>query len=160
MGNDPRTSVVDRYHRSHDVRNLFICDGGSMVSSSRGCLPESRSRSARSCSAFSRCSAFHSTFVALLVCEPHQRNFHVVAVSPGTTDVPRLTRDSKLVGLVRVLGKPIDFSSSPDLFDDELPAEDAAASRATRVDHGGTNRDGGSPSARSVARARHGGCVE
>jgi serine/threonine-protein kinase len=79
-------------------------------------------------------AAFHSTFVALLVCEPHQRNFHVVAVSPGKTDVPRLTRDSKLVGLVRVLGKPIDFSSSPDLFDDELPAEDAAASRATRVD--------------------------
>ena len=35
---------------------------------------------------------------------------------------------------MRVLGKPIDFSSSPDLFDDELPAEDAAASRATRVD--------------------------
>jgi len=36
MGNDRRTSVVDRYHRSHDVRNLFICDGSSMVSSSRG----------------------------------------------------------------------------------------------------------------------------
>ena len=36
MGNDPRTSVVDRYHRTHDVRNLFICDGSSMVSSSRG----------------------------------------------------------------------------------------------------------------------------
>ena len=35
-GNDPRTSVVDRCHRSHDVRNLFICDGSSMVSSSRG----------------------------------------------------------------------------------------------------------------------------
>ena len=36
MGNDPRTSVVDRYHRTHDVRNLFICDGSSMVTSSRG----------------------------------------------------------------------------------------------------------------------------
>jgi len=36
MGNDPRTSVVDRYHRAHDVRNLFICDGSSMVTSSRG----------------------------------------------------------------------------------------------------------------------------
>lgn len=36
MGNDPRTSVVDRYHRTHDVPNLFICDGSSMVSSSRG----------------------------------------------------------------------------------------------------------------------------
>jgi choline dehydrogenase-like flavoprotein len=36
MGNDPRTPVVDKYHRSHDVRNLFICDGSSMVTSSRG----------------------------------------------------------------------------------------------------------------------------
>ena len=36
MGNDPRTSVVDRNHRTHDVRNLFICDGSSMVTSGRG----------------------------------------------------------------------------------------------------------------------------
>ncbi|PYS14516.1 MAG: hypothetical protein DMG17_16545, partial [Acidobacteria bacterium] len=25
-----------RYHRTHDVPNLFICDGSSMVTSSRG----------------------------------------------------------------------------------------------------------------------------
>jgi choline dehydrogenase-like flavoprotein len=36
MGNDPRTSVVDRYHRTHDIRNLFLCDGSSLVSSGRG----------------------------------------------------------------------------------------------------------------------------
>lgn len=36
MGNDPRSSVVDRYHRAHDVANLFICDGSSMVTSGRG----------------------------------------------------------------------------------------------------------------------------
>jgi choline dehydrogenase-like flavoprotein len=36
MGNDPRTSVVDRYHRAHDVRNLFVCDGSSFVTSGRG----------------------------------------------------------------------------------------------------------------------------
>jgi len=36
MGNDPRTSVVDRFHRSHDVPNLFICDGSSLVTSGRG----------------------------------------------------------------------------------------------------------------------------
>jgi len=36
MGDDPNVSVVDRYHRSHDVRNLFICDGSSMVTSGRG----------------------------------------------------------------------------------------------------------------------------
>jgi choline dehydrogenase-like flavoprotein len=36
MGNDPGTSVVDRYHRSHEIKNLFICDGSSMVTSGRG----------------------------------------------------------------------------------------------------------------------------
>ncbi|HSK20308.1 MAG TPA: GMC family oxidoreductase [Longimicrobiales bacterium] len=36
MGDDPRTSVVDRYHRTHDVPNLFICDGSSFVTSGRG----------------------------------------------------------------------------------------------------------------------------
>lgn len=36
MGDNPETSVVDKYHRSHDVPNLFICDGSSMVSSGRG----------------------------------------------------------------------------------------------------------------------------
>ncbi len=36
MGNDPKSSVVDRFHRTHDVKNLFICDGSSMVTSGRG----------------------------------------------------------------------------------------------------------------------------
>lgn len=36
MGNDPATSVVDRFHRTHDVRNLFLVDGSSFVTSGRG----------------------------------------------------------------------------------------------------------------------------
>jgi choline dehydrogenase-like flavoprotein len=36
MGDDPATSVVNSEHRSHDVPNLFICDGSSMVTSGRG----------------------------------------------------------------------------------------------------------------------------
>jgi choline dehydrogenase-like flavoprotein len=36
MGDNPTTSVVDRHHRSHDVPNLFICDGSSLVTSGRG----------------------------------------------------------------------------------------------------------------------------
>ena len=36
MGDDPKTSVVDANHRTHDVPNLFICDGSSMVTSTRG----------------------------------------------------------------------------------------------------------------------------
>ena len=36
MGNDPKSSVTDRFHRAHDVRNLFVCDGSSLVTSTRG----------------------------------------------------------------------------------------------------------------------------
>jgi len=35
MGNDPATSVVDRYHRAHDVPNLFIVDGSNLVTGGR-----------------------------------------------------------------------------------------------------------------------------
>jgi choline dehydrogenase-like flavoprotein len=36
MGNDPASSVVDRFNRAHDVSNLFVVDGSSLVTSGRG----------------------------------------------------------------------------------------------------------------------------
>jgi choline dehydrogenase-like flavoprotein len=36
MGNDSKTSVVDKYHRSHAVPNLYLCDGSRLVTSGRG----------------------------------------------------------------------------------------------------------------------------
>src|ERR1700722_16303755 len=35
MGNDAKTSVINSDHRTHDVRNLFLCDGSSLVTSGR-----------------------------------------------------------------------------------------------------------------------------
>jgi choline dehydrogenase-like flavoprotein len=35
MGNDPSKSVVNKYHRAHDVPNLFIVDGSSFVTGGR-----------------------------------------------------------------------------------------------------------------------------
>jgi choline dehydrogenase-like flavoprotein len=35
MGNDPNTSVVDKFHKAHDVPNLFIVDGSNMVTGGR-----------------------------------------------------------------------------------------------------------------------------
>jgi len=36
MGKDPKTSVINADHRTHDVSNLFLCDGSSLVTSGRG----------------------------------------------------------------------------------------------------------------------------
>ncbi|HJU73751.1 MAG TPA: GMC family oxidoreductase, partial [Gemmatimonadaceae bacterium] len=36
MGDDAAKSVIDKFHRAHDVPNLFICDGSSLVTSGRG----------------------------------------------------------------------------------------------------------------------------
>ena len=35
MGNDPKTSVVDKFHRAHEVPNLFIVDGSNLVTGGR-----------------------------------------------------------------------------------------------------------------------------
>ena len=36
MGNDPKSSVINSDHQTHDVKNLFLCDGSSLVTSGRG----------------------------------------------------------------------------------------------------------------------------
>ncbi len=35
MGDDPSTSVVNRFHRAHDVPNLFVVDGSNLVTGGR-----------------------------------------------------------------------------------------------------------------------------
>jgi choline dehydrogenase-like flavoprotein len=32
MGKDPKTSVLNAYNQSHDIKNLFVVDGGSFTS--------------------------------------------------------------------------------------------------------------------------------
>jgi len=36
MGSEPKTSVINTDHCTHDIKNLFLCDGSSLVSSGRG----------------------------------------------------------------------------------------------------------------------------
>ena len=35
MGNDPTTSVVDKFHRAHEVPNLFVIDGSNLITGGR-----------------------------------------------------------------------------------------------------------------------------
>ena len=40
MGNSPRDSVINTYHQSWDIPNLFICDGSAMTTGG-ACNPTS-----------------------------------------------------------------------------------------------------------------------
>ena len=31
MGDNPKTSVLNKYNQSHDIKNLFVVDGASFV---------------------------------------------------------------------------------------------------------------------------------
>jgi len=33
MGNDPKTSVLNKFNQAHDAKNLFVVDGSSFVTS-------------------------------------------------------------------------------------------------------------------------------
>jgi tRNA A-37 threonylcarbamoyl transferase component Bud32 len=57
-----------------------------------------------------------------------------MAVEPDGTVVPHLTRTSTVVGLARVMGKPIAFSTARDWLVDQLSTQDLAAIRAAGVD--------------------------
>src|SRR5579863_1810167 len=35
MGDDPKTSVVDKFHKAHDVPNLFVVDGSNLITGGR-----------------------------------------------------------------------------------------------------------------------------
>jgi serine/threonine-protein kinase len=78
--------------------------------------------------------AFHSSFVALLLREPHRHDFHALSVTPETNRVPHLTNASTVVGLIRVIGKPVDFANAPDWLVDHLSDDDFVALRADGIE--------------------------
>src|SRR6202012_3449062 len=49
MGNDAKASVVNKYHRAHDVPNLFVVDGSSFVTGGRKYPPMTISAPASRC---------------------------------------------------------------------------------------------------------------
>jgi hypothetical protein len=78
--------------------------------------------------------AFHCSFVALLLCEPHQSDFEALAVAPHSKSVASLARDSTLAALVRVMGRPIELANAPTWLADQLSAGDATIIRNLDVD--------------------------
>jgi serine/threonine-protein kinase len=79
--------------------------------------------------------ALHPAVAALLLREPDEPNLRPVAVAPTGALVPPFPAASKLMGLVRVLQKPIDIPhTTRGWLDEQLPLEETDFLRRTRLE--------------------------
>lgn len=80
-------------------------------------------------------SALHTEFVAMLVHDPGTAEYRCIASAPAGLAPAALGAGSKLVGLVRVLGKPlrVSLTDSTGLVQ-ELPKTDTEFLRQSRID--------------------------
>ncbi len=79
-------------------------------------------------------SALHPEFVALFLRESGQPAYTALAASPGQASLPRLPADSKVVGLLRLLDKPLELSGSDSGWQRELPQNESALLSGSRID--------------------------
>ncbi len=80
-------------------------------------------------------AALHPEFAALLVREPQEKTYRALASAPSGQAPPALPAESKLAGLVRLLGKPLEVPHTESgWLRDRLPHEETDFLRQTRID--------------------------
>ena len=72
-------------------------------------------------------AALHPEFVCLLAREPHEPNYRNLAGPPRNTHFPALPVESKLMSLLRLLGKPIEVpQTASGWLREQLPHEETS----------------------------------
>jgi tRNA A-37 threonylcarbamoyl transferase component Bud32 len=80
-------------------------------------------------------TAFHPEFVSVMVRAPGEPAYRSLASVPTGQAPPSLAADSKLVGLLRVLGKPLEVPhADSNWLDGRLPHEETDLIRRARID--------------------------
>ncbi len=80
-------------------------------------------------------AALHPTFVALLMRDPDELVYRVASAVPAGLELPQVRADGKLVSLLRVLGKPMNFSAvGKGWLTGQLPEEETAALGASGIE--------------------------
>jgi len=80
-------------------------------------------------------SSLHPEFAALLVRGPEETAYHTLAAAPAGFSPPLMPADSKLVGLLRLLGKPLQIAASDSgWLTQQLPHTDTEFLRQARID--------------------------
>jgi tRNA A-37 threonylcarbamoyl transferase component Bud32 len=80
-------------------------------------------------------AALHPEFAALLVCEPREVSYHTLAAAPTGQGPQSLPKESKLLALVRLLGKPLEVPQTESgWLQQQLPHEETEFLRRSRID--------------------------
>ena len=80
-------------------------------------------------------SALHTDFAAILTRRPNQPYFRVIAAAPITVPMPPLPEDSKLLSMMRVLGKPMNLNpTETGWLQQQLPSEESELFRQSRIE--------------------------
>ena len=80
-------------------------------------------------------AALHPEFVGLLAREPGAAAYRRLAVAPPEGSLPSFAADTKLMGLVRLLGKPLEVPhSATSWLQEQLPSDEARLLREARVE--------------------------
>jgi len=80
-------------------------------------------------------AALHSEFAALLVREPGEPNYRILAMAPAARALPVLPAESKLMSLVRLLGKPLEMpQTGSSWLGQQLPHEETEFLRRARIE--------------------------
>ena len=80
-------------------------------------------------------AALHPEFAALLIREPKEAGYHTLASAPASQAPPALPAQSKLVALVRLLGKPLEVPRTESgWLQQQLPHEETDFLRRARLD--------------------------
>lgn len=80
-------------------------------------------------------SALHPEFAALLVREAQEESFRALATAPAGYELAALPAESKLMALMRVLGKPLEMPHSDSgWLRQKLPREESEFLRRARID--------------------------
>jgi serine/threonine-protein kinase len=80
-------------------------------------------------------SALHAEFAAVLLRRPGEASYTVVAAAPAGTAPPALPAESKLLSLMRLLGKPLELSlTETGWLKQQLPHEETQFLRQARIE--------------------------
>jgi serine/threonine-protein kinase len=80
-------------------------------------------------------TAFHPEFVSVMIRPSDQPAYQGVATLPSEQAAPRLMAESKVIGLLHVLNKPLEFlSGDSNWLGERLPSEETEFVRNARID--------------------------